>query len=411
MFSFTKNKINTQGDNNRIFLDYASTTPISDNVREVMLPFLSEKFHNPSSIHKEGVDTKKVIESARDDVAKVLSVKTGDIYFTNGGTESANLAILGVARNYLEDKDFSKNAKPHLIVGKTEHPAVLEAAKHLEDKEGVDVTYLDVNEKGSVNVDSVIKALTKNTVLVSVMYVNNEIGSITAVGKISRAIREWKKENNIELENYPFVHTDASQAPNYLSVQVEKLGVDLMTLDGSKIYGPKSSGILFKKQNVPILPIMFGGNQEEGLRSGTENVAAIVGFAKALTESQDMSEMESERLTALRDYFIDEVLEYFSKKDKDVVSLNGSKENRIANNINFCFKDHNGEFMVLKLDAKGVSVVSTTACKSLEDKSFSYVIEALGKEGCESSSIRFTLGRSTTKEDLDKTLNILKEIV
>ncbi len=391
--------------NKNIYLDYAATTPISNSVLRKMKPFFSNVFFNPSSIHKGGVLAKKAIESAREKVARELSVKSADIYFTGSGTESVNLALLGVVRKFLDDQKLNaelKGEKPHLIITEVEHPAVLEAARTLES-EGADVTYLPVLQNGLIHPQTVRAALKPNTVLISIMFANNEIGTIFPISKISKEISEFKKELNREKNQFPFFHTDASQAVNYFSVQIEKLGVDMLTIDAGKFYGPKGVGILYKRNSVPIKPIIFGGSQESGLRAGTENVAGVVGCAEALKESQKIREKESKRLQELQNFFIDEILKNFPN-----TTLNGDREQRIPNNVNICFPNSNAEFLVLSLDAKNISVSATTACKSIGDTAYSYVIDKIGKPECAASSIRFSFGRDTTKKKLQKTLEVLK---
>jgi cysteine desulfurase len=390
--------------NKNIYLDYAATTPISNTVFKKMKPFLIEKFFNPSSIHKGGVVAKKALESAREMVARELSVKARDIYFVGSGTESVNLAILGVVRKFLYDESFKKELKgerPHIIVTEIEHPAVLETARTLES-EGVEVSYLPVLQNGLIQSQTVRAAIKPNTVLISIMFANNEIGTILPISKISKEIIEFKKELGREKTSFPYFHSDASQAGNYFSLQIEKLGVDLLTIDAGKIYGPKGVAVLYKRSEVPIEPIIFGGAQESGLRAGTENVAGIVGCAEALKEAQKMREKESKRLIKLRDFFIDEVLKKFPD-----ATLNGDPEQRLPNNVNICFPKSNSEFMVLSLDAKNISVSATTACKSIGDTAYSYVVEAIGKPECAASSIRFSFGRDTTKKSLEKTLKVL----
>lgn len=385
--------------NKNIYLDYASTTPLSRNVLRKMKPFLTQVFFNPSSIHKGGILAKRAVQEAREIIARILSVRSQDIYFVGSGTESINLAILGVVRNFL-----SKGEKPHLIISSIEHPAVMEAARRLET-EGAELTVLPVLKNGLIHPTTVRAAIKPNTVLISIMFANNEIGTILPISKISKEIQEAKKDFGREKNDFPFFHTDASQAVNYFSVQVEKLGVDLMTVDSGKFYGPKGVGVLYKKYSVPIEPIIFGGSQESGLRAGTENVAGIVGCAEAFKEAQNKRESESLRLIQLQLYFIEGILKIFPN-----AILNGDLRERLPNNVNVCIPDINAEFLVLALDAKNISVSSTTACKSLGDNSYSYVVEALGKPECAASSIRFSFGRDTTKYKLKKVLKILAKL-
>jgi cysteine desulfurase len=385
----------------RIFLDYASTTPIDKKVLRAMLPYLEKSFENPSALYKEGVDAKRRIEDARRTIALILHVEPSDIVFTASGTEADNLALLGI---YESACVWRTDIKPHIITTTIEHPAVLEACREIE-RRGGEVTYVEVDESGIVSPDAIRQALTPATILVSVMYANNEIGTIQPVKEISKVIRTYSTAHPA---SKVYFHTDASQAPNYLSVNCESLGVDLMTLDASKIYGPKGIGLLVAKKHVGISPIIFGGGQEKGLRSGTENVPAIVGFAEALIRAEAMREKESGRLKALRDYFISEMRNRYP-----IFRLNGDAEHRLPNNINVCAPGLDAEFAVLQLDTLGISCSSASACKSLSEISSSYVIENLGQQGkeCGTSSLRFTLGRGTTKAHVTSTLRALEHVL
>jgi cysteine desulfurase len=292
---------------------------------------------------------------------------------------------------------FKKQFKPHIITTNIEHPGILEVCKYIE-REGGEVSYIEVDENGLVYPEAITKALKPTTILVSVMLANNEIGTIQPIRDIARVIHEYKQKNNLEL---PYFHCDASQAANYLDLSFQKLGVDMMTLDASKIYGPKGIGLLAARRLVPLEPIIFGGGQEKGIRSGTENVPAIVGFAEALMIAQNQKEKESERLTALRDYFFDEVI-----KISPNVSINGDRKKRLPNNVNICVEGLDAEFAVLKLDHEGIASSSASSCMNLSENSYSYVIEALekarknGQKMCRESSLRFSLGRGTTKRRL-----------
>lgn len=389
-------KRNTQ----RIFLDYASTTPLDKDVLKKMLPFFSDKFSNSAGLYEEGVLVKKVIESYREKIARLIHAQTGDIYFTGSGTESNNIALLGL----FEQAKKSGIKKPNVIVSNTEHPAILEVAKEIE-KRGGSVTYLEVEEDGRVSDDKLKKALSEDTILVSIIYANNEIGSVNSIRALSRIIKKFKQEQNIQKDNFPYFHTDASQAPNYLDCNVDKLGIDMMTLDGHKIYGPKGIGILYKDSHVNISPIIFGGGQEQGLRSGTLNVPAIVGFAEAFIKTCSIREKETSRMKVLQEYFISEI-----KKIIPQVIINGSVDFRLPNNVNICIPKIDAEFEVINLDEKGIACAYTTACKTLDDASKSYVVEAVSGKKCASSSLRFTFGRNTTKKELTKTLSVLRQI-
>lgn len=375
-------------------MDYASTTPVSLEVLKVMERYMTDDFYNPSAIYMEGVGVKKEIEEGRKKLALHLHVRASEIYFTGSGTESDNLVVLGL----LKEVDT-----PHIVTTKIEHPAILEACREVEERGGK-VTYLPVDGDGLVKPSDVHDALTKDTVLVSVMYANNEIGTVQPVAGISRQVAKWKRENGRDVKDAPYVHTDASQAPLYLECDCEKLGVDMMTLDGSKIYGPKGVSVLVKSRYVPLSPILYGGGQERGLRPSTENVPAILGFIKAFELARENMEKESERLLGLREYMIDEILEKISGS-----KLNGSRDERLPNNVNVCIPNLNAEFAVIQLDQMGVSCASMTACKNLDQDSSSYVVGELD-QSCATSSLRFTLGKDTTRKDIDFTIQNLVSV-
>ena len=375
----------------RVYLDYASTTPLDPRVKESMEPFWSDIFANAGSRHQSGFSARGAVDDSRNKIAGLLQVRPEEIIFTSGGTESNNLAIIGLL-NYLEERKNLSDA--HVVVSTIEHPSVLEIIERYKSK-GLKVDLLNVGSDGLVNIAHLKEVVKENTVLVSVMYVNSEIGTIQPLREISNIIK--KKNPNI------FLHTDASQAPLYLKINPESLGVDMMSLDAQKIYGPKGVGILYKKNSIKISPVFWGGSQEGGLRPGTENTPLIVGMAKALTLALEGREENSKRVLELRDYFIDKLL-VFGR----AISLNGSRGNRIANNINITVLGENSEMLFIKLDKKGISCATKSAC--LNDKSEgSYVLEALGHK--QKDGLRFSLGLETTKEEIDFTLNIIKEIL
>lgn len=379
-------------------MDHASTTPIDREVYVAMEPYIKEHFVNPSSIYARGAEMKKVVEDARIDVARILGVKKSEVVFTGSGTESDNLAVYGV---WTQAKKEIKN--PHIVTTTIEHPAVLEVARQIE-KEGGSVTYVPVDESGVVSAKDVCSAITEDTVLVSVMHANNEIGTIQPVGEIGRKIKSIREKNK---SAYPFFHTDASQTANYLPIGPHSLGVDLLTLDASKIYGPKGVGVLVVRDGALIQPIMFGGGQEGGLRPGTENVAAIVGCARALLMAAELREKESERLLPLRDELFEGIKECVSN-----ATLNGDSSKRLPNNVNICIPGLNAEYAVIRLDEKGIECSSASACKNISSETSSYVIDALGNEGrrCRNSSLRFTLGRGTTRDDISRVVAAVKEL-
>ncbi|HLD73031.1 MAG TPA: cysteine desulfurase NifS [Candidatus Nanoarchaeia archaeon] len=372
----------------QIYLDHAATTYLDPRVMKVMMPYFKEKYGNPGSLHQKGLEAKEAVTKAREKVAELIKAKPEEIIFTSGGTESINLALQETA---YPNREKGK----HIITSKIEHPAVLETCKFLE-KDGFTVTYLEVDKEGLVNPKEVEKAIRKDTILISIMYANNEIGTIEPIAEIG-AIAEKHKI---------LFHTDACQAGGALDLDVNKLKVDLMTLNGSKIYGPKGVAILYKRAGVKMYPLMQGGGQEFGLRSGTENVPAMVGFAKALELAQKEKEAENKRLSNLRDYFIKEVLRKIPK-----TFLNGHSTKRLANNANISFLDVEGESILLYLDQKGIMVSTGSACSS-EILEISHVLDAIGlKHDAAHGSIRFTLGKKTTKEELDYTVKELIPII
>lgn len=389
------------GKKKRVFLDYAGATPIDKSVIKAMNE-ASVFFANPSSLYSSALSAKELIDNSRKSIADILSTDKTNIVFTSGGTESNNLAILGVFNFFKKDSFI-----PHFITSKIEHPSILEVFKEVE-RLGGEVTYLDVSSDGVVSKNDIASAIKDNTVLVSIMYANNEIGTIQPIKEISRVIKDYRNKKTEHQKNgaWPYFHTDASQASLYLNLNTLELGVDLMTLDGIKMYGPRGFGILFVKKYVGISPIIFGGGQENGLRSSTENLPSIVGFAKALEIAEKIKKKESSRVQDIRDYAIEKI-----EKEFPQASLNGSKLNRLPNNINFCFPGLDAEFAVVSLDVLGVSASYSSSCRTLKEDSSSYVVESLGREGCSESSLRFTLGRESKKGDIDFLLECLHKVI
>ena|SRR3989344_4286892 len=366
-----------------IYLDHASTTAVDSQVIQAMQPYFSKIYANPSSIHAAGQEAKEAVEEARKKVATILHCLPEEIIFTSGGTESINLALKGIA--------FQKK-KGHIITSQIEHPAVLETCRYLETK-GLKVTYLPVDKFGLVSAAEVKKALRSDTILISIMYANNEIGTIEPILEIGKLVQQYK---------IPF-HTDACQAGS-LELDVEKMKVDLMTLNSSKIYGPKGIGILYKKKGLLLEPLHHGGGQEGGLRSGTENVAGIVGFAKALESIQKERAKENKRIQQLRDYFIVEVLTKISDS-----FLNGHPTKRLPHNAHFSFAGVEAEAVVRHLSQKGIYVSSGSACSSTEIE-VSHVLKAI--KGVHSlGGVRFSLGKGTRKEELKVVVKVLKDVV
>jgi cysteine desulfurase len=406
----------------RIYLDHSATTYLDPRVKKAMDNFWLAKFGNPSSLYKEGREVKEAVEKARKEIAGLINASPEEIIFTSSGTESDNLAIFGVAgstgSNFLSSSRLNprgsdanskiKQSEPlHIITTKFEHHAVLNPCKFLE-KQGFDVTYLDVGQEGIVKPKDVERALRPETMLVSIMYANNEIGTIQPISEIAKIIKEFKIKNlkSKIREKTPFFHVDACQAAGYLDLDVNKLGVDLMTVNGSKIYGPKGIGLLYVRKGVKIQPLLYGGEQERKIRPGTENVPGIIGLAKALQISQKEKNKEGRRLAKLRDYFIKRLTAEIPK-----TFLNGHPKRRLPNNINISILGTEGESIVLYLDELGVACSTGSACTS-EKLEPSHVIMALGKPYEYShGSVRFTLGRRNRKQDIDYVMKVLPEVV
>ncbi len=380
----------------QVYLDHAATTPMDPRVYEVMLPYLAEKFGNPSSFHSVGKVVKDALDVARQQIATVLDVRADELLFTSGGTESDNLAILGYARaNHSHGK--------HLITSTIEHHAVLEAMIHLEKKEGFEVTYLKPDRDGILSATQVQEALREDTILVSIMYANNEIGTIQPIAEIGNLIQKYRQEHK---RDHLVFHTDACQATGYLDLSVTRLHVDMLTLNGSKMYGPKGTGVLYLKRGIKLQPLQFGGSQERALRPGTEFTAGIIGMAKALQLVQADRQQETARLIPLRDKLIKGIQERIKK-----TRLNGHPTNRLPNNVNISIMDIEGEAIVLYLDASGIYTSTGSACTSASLDP-SHVILALGLPyEVAHGSIRFSLGHDTTEEAIDYVLETLPLLV
>ena len=389
-----------------IYLDHAATTPLDPVVKKAMETFWSARFGNPSSLYKQGREAKLAIEQARQKIASLIGARPQEIIFTAGGTESINLAIFGVAGRGV-------NKHPHIVTTTIEHHAVLKSCEALAGQ-GSDVTYVNVDAEGFVNLDQLKKCIKKETVLVSVMYANNEIGTIEPIEKISKLLRQINLQRTQKKLPHVLFHTDACQAAGVLDLNVNRLGVDLLTLNGSKIYGPKQTGILYVRTGVELEPLIYGGGQERNLISGTENVPGIVGLAKALELAENNRVKETARQEKLRDYFIKQLLKIpnveLNGPDSTKVT-SGKPLERLPNNINVSFVGVEGEALMLYLDGYNIAVSTGSACAtSLTDPS--HVILALGKSASQAqSSIRMTLGKATTKPELDYVLKVLPGIV
>lgn len=382
-----------------IYFDYAAITPIDPGVLSKAHD-ASAHFYNPSSLYAEAVANKQVIDEARKTIASYFNIQSDEIVFTGSGTEANNLAILGVFNGYRGKKI------PHFVVSAIEHSSVLESCAEVE-RLGGQVTYVPPEENGTIDPKKIRAALKPTTVLVSVMYANNETGTIQPVGAIGHAVKEYREQKNAEGQ-YPFFHTDASQAPNYLPIHIGQLCADMVTLDSGKVYGPRGIGLLAVKRTVPLRPIIFGGGQERGMRAGTENVVAIVGFAEALMIAEKMRESEGERLIELREYAESEI----KKRFPDAI-IHGENAPRLPNMINVCFPRLDSEFAVIKLDHLGIMASAASACQSNAEENYSPTVAALPDvgESCKRSSLRFSMGRSTTKKDVNALLFALDQVV
>lgn len=381
----------------QVYFDHAATTATDKIVVKTMLPYFTDIFGNPSSIYKIGREAQVVINESRKKIADLIHAMPENIIFTGSGSESDNLAIFGIANAH------SKAGK-HIISLSIEHHAVLYPLQELE-KQGFEVTYIKTNQEGIVSIKDVIAAIRKDTILITIMYANNEIGTIEPIAEIGRELLKHRKEKNTV---YPYFHTDACQAAGYLNLDVEKLHTDLMTINGSKIYGPKGIGMLYVRRGIKLKPIIYGGEQEKRLRAGTENVPFIVGFTKAFEIAQKNRDKESERIQKLSIYLWQQV-----SKKIDKVRLNGPEfgNNRLPNNVNITFEDIEGEALLLYLDEYGIMCSTGSACTS-ESLDPSHVLRAIGLSyEYAHGSLRFSLGKENTKEDINYMMKYLPQIV
>ena len=414
-----------------IYLDYATTTPLDKSVERAIKPFWSKQFGNASSLHAEGVGARKALETARLSVARNLQAHASEIVFTSGGTEGNNLAIIGFFGAL--EKTGKKLSELHAITTVIEHSSVKNCFKALEQR-GLHVSWAPVGSDGVVRFQTIEKLIIPQTVLISVMYANNEIGALQPISRIGallkkanehrgerpsvEAIEELGRRNTEHSSanvgsteptkanvRKIFFHTDACQAPLYLDVSQNHLRADLITLDGHKMYGPKGVGALYVRRGTPLSSLFFGGEQERELRAGTEPLPLIVGFAEALFSAQVRRKKESMKITKLRDFFFESLA-----REIPGVRINGSLTDRLPNNVNLSIPGLNAEFAVLQLDARGIFCSAKSAC--LEGGDESYVVKALGRnDGSERSSLRFSLGRSTAKGHIRKAARLLKEVV
>lgn len=371
-----------------IYLDNSATTPLNEEVLKEMEPYFCEYFGNPSTLYSLGQKSKEALEEARKRVADAINAKPEEIIFTSGGSESDNLAIKGIA---FKNQDKGK----HIITSEIEHPAVKETLVFLESI-GFEVTYLPVYGDGIVKIEDLKKAIRDDTILITVMHANNEIGTIQPIAEIGKIA----KEKGI------IFHTDAVQTFGKIPVDVEELGVDLLSLSSHKIYGPKGVGALYIRKNTKLVPQIHGGGQERGLRSGTENIPGIVGFGKAAEMASENQKKDYDYLIQIRDGIIDKVLEEIPAS-----YLNGDREKRLPNIINFRFSAIEGESLILLLDAKGINSSTGSACSSKNLKA-SPILKALGLEDVDvHGSLRLSLGLENSTEDVDVVVEAIRESV
>jgi cysteine desulfurase len=369
-----------------VYADNAATTKVRPEVLAKMIPYFTEYYGNPSSLYSEGRNTAVAIDKARETVASLLGAKPQEIIFTSGGSESDNMAIRGIA---------AKRGKGHIITTKIEHHAVLHTVQDLE-KQGFEATYLDVDKDGIISLDQLKNAIREDTILITVMFANNEIGTIQPIKEIGEIARAHK---------IPF-HTDAVQAAGHLHINVEEMNIDMLSLSAHKFGGPKGTGVLYVKRGVAPKTLITGGGQERGKRAGTENIAGIVGTAEALSIATAEIDAETERLTKLRDRLIEEILQKIP-----YTRLNGSKDKRLPSNVNISVEYIEGESLILMLDLNGICASSGSACTtgSLDP---SHVLLALGlTHEVAHGSLRLSLGCDTTEADVDYILEVLPKVV
>ncbi len=383
-----------QSEKRIVYLDHAGTTPLNPKAWEAMAPYFQESFGNPSSVHSLGQRARAALDSSREQVAAILECRPSEVVFTSGGTESDNAAICGAAFALQGTGD-------HIITSSIEHHAVLHACQYLETR-GFQVTYLPVKADGIVDPEAVAHAITPRTILVSLMYANNEIGTIQPVAEASKLVKQRAKATDRTI----VVHSDAVQAAGFLDLDVRELGVDLMSLSGHKFYGPKGTGVLYIRRGTPFMPQQLGGGQERERRSGTENIPGIVGLATALELAQEERHQTWRHCLALRDDIVRRVQQEIPRAE-----LNGHLRERLPNNINFSFEDAEGEAMLLGLDMAGIAASSGSACSSgsLEP---SHVLLALGQTAeVARGSLRLTLGKGNTPDDVDYLMSTLVDLM
>ena len=371
-----------------IYLDHGATTRVDDRVLKKMIPYFSMNYGNPSSMYFLGRSNKRVIEAARETVASCIGANSKEIYFTSCGSESDNLALKGIAY-------ANKHRGRHIITSRIEHPAILDTCKTLE-RQGFNVTYLNVDKNGFISLEELENSIRVDTILISIMYANNEIGTIQPIEKIAKIA----KLNNV------YFHTDAVQAVGNVRINVKELGIDLLSMSAHKFYGPKGVGALYVRKGIDFERIQDGGHQEKGKRSGTENVAGIVGLADAINISYKEFEYNNKKVLGLRNYFISKL-----KQLDNNIKINGDLEKRLPGNINISFPNQDGQQLLLGLDEYGICASAGSACSTGSSKP-SHVLTAIGLSKEEAmGTLRFSLGKENTRQEIDYTIKILKKML
>lgn len=369
-------------------MDHSATTPVDGGVLEVMLPYFREKFGNASSIHLFGQETRSIVEDYREKIAQFINAKESEVYFLSGGTEADNYALKGVV-------SALKKKGNHIITSKMEHPAIYDTCKYLE-KNGCKITFLEPDKYGVIHPEMVDGAITRKTILISIMHVNNEIGTINPISEIG----------DIAKQSGVLFHTDAVQSFGKIAIDVEKMNIDLLSASSHKIYGPKGVGLIYVRRGTTMDKLFHGGSHEGNRRAGTENVAGIVGFGKAVEICQSVMKDERERLTSLRNYFWSKIV-----KTIQMAIQNGHPTERLPGILSVSFQGVEGESLLISLDMKGIAVSSGSACSSGSNKP-SLVLEAIKlSPELMNGTLRFSLGRSNTEEDIDYTVDALAEAV
>ncbi|MDL2363461.1 MAG: cysteine desulfurase family protein [Patescibacteria group bacterium] len=375
-----------------IYLDYAAATPLDPSVLQKMQPFFADDFYNPSATYTKGIEARKALDAARSLVAQQLGVRSSEIIFTAGGSEANNLAIHGIMRQYPES---------HIAFSAVEHESVVAPAQRYSHSE------IAVDTKGMVSVQSLVQSVTEKTVLVSIMHANNEVGTIQPLKDIDVYVKKIRQQRLREGNSLPiYFHTDACQSGNYLGLHADRLGVDLLSINGSKLYGPKQTGALYVKGGVVLQPVIDGGGQERSLRSGTENVPGVIGFAAALEMAQNMKNKELKRLQELQKLCMEELETALPN-----IVINGSRKHRLPNNIHITLPGLDNERLLIQLDEAGIMAAAGSACSASSDEP-SHVLKAMGVSDADAqASLRFTLGRQSTEEDIRRTVATLTAIV